>query len=277
MKGRKLVIATMHHKEKVIAPLLERALGVKCIVAKNFDSDILGTFTGEIERTVDPLTTARNKCLMAMELNNCDLAIASEGSFGAHPGIGFIHADDEILLLIDKKNNLEISVRELSIETNFNGQEVKTEEQLIKFAENAKFPTHGLIIRKSDGDSSEIIKGITNWEALKNSFKEIKRKYGTAYIETDMRAMYNPTRMKVIAKATQKLIDKINSCCPSCNIPGFGVTKVKPGLPCSLCGFPTQSSLAYEYKCKSCNFIDELIFPHGKEKEDPTYCNNCNP
>ncbi len=277
MKGRKLVIATMHHKENVIAPLLERALGVKCIVAKNFDSDLLGTFSGEVERTFDPLTTAKNKCLMAMKLNNCDLAIASEGSFGAHPSIGFVHADDEILVLIDTQNNLEISVRELTIETNFNGQEISTERELIKFAENVKFPTHGVIIRKAKGDNSEIIKGITNWELLNKSFKEIKRKYGTAYIETDMRAMYNPTRMKVIAKATQKLIDKINSSCPTCNIPGFGVIKAKPGLPCSLCSFPTQSTLAYEYKCKSCGFTEDKMFPHGKIHEDPTYCNICNP
>ena len=79
LKGRTLVIATKHHKEKVIAPLLERELGVNCIVAQNFDSDILGTFTGEVERFFDALTTAKNKCLMAMESNNCDLAIASEG------------------------------------------------------------------------------------------------------------------------------------------------------------------------------------------------------
>lgn len=47
---RKLVIATKHHKEKVIAPLIEKVLGVECFVGKNFDTDTLGTFTGEVER-----------------------------------------------------------------------------------------------------------------------------------------------------------------------------------------------------------------------------------
>ena len=110
-KGRKLLIATKHDKEKVIAPILEKELGVTCFVAENFDTDVLGTFTGEVERKDDPITTARNKCLMAMELNNCDLAIASEGSFGPHPAIFFVHADDEMLLFIDKKNDLEIIAR----------------------------------------------------------------------------------------------------------------------------------------------------------------------
>ena len=110
-KGRKLIIATKHGKEKVIAPFLEQGLGVKCFVAIDLDTDKLGTFTGEVERNDDPLTTARNKCYMAMDLTNCDLAIASEGSFGPHPTIFFIPADDEILIFVDKINGVEIIVR----------------------------------------------------------------------------------------------------------------------------------------------------------------------
>jgi len=276
-EGRTLVIATKHEKEKVIAPVLEKELGVKCVVAENFDTDILGTFTGEIEREHDPITTARNKCLMAMELNNCDLAVASEGSFGPHPTIFFVHADDEILLFVDKKNDLEIISRELSTDTNFNGQEIKTEEQLKDFAERAKFPGHGLIIRKAKEDFTEIIKGITNWEKLKAIFHRFIEKYGTAFIETDMRAMYNPTRMKVIEKATKKLTDKINSRCPQCNTPGFGITDRKAGLPCSLCGFKTRSTLSYLYTCQKCAYTKEEMYPNNKTTEDPMYCNMCNP
>jgi hypothetical protein len=47
-KNRRLLIATKHEKEKVIA-LLEKN-GVICFVNENFDTDLLGTFTGEIER-----------------------------------------------------------------------------------------------------------------------------------------------------------------------------------------------------------------------------------
>ena len=85
--GRTLLVATMHEKEKVIAPIFEKELGLKCITPFNFNSDALGTFTGEIERKDDALNTARKKCFIAMELNNCDMAISSEGSFGPHPVI----------------------------------------------------------------------------------------------------------------------------------------------------------------------------------------------
>ncbi|CAN5510883.1 hypothetical protein BH10BAC4_BH10BAC4_23470 [soil metagenome] len=103
-KGRNLIIATKHQKEKVIAPIVQKYLGVNCIVAENFDTDIFGTFTGEVERADDPIITARKKCLRAMELTGADLAIASEGSFGAHPNFFFVPADDEIILLMDQKN-----------------------------------------------------------------------------------------------------------------------------------------------------------------------------
>jgi len=276
-QGRNLVIATKHEKEKVIAPILESQLGVKCFVPSDLDTDKLGTFTGEVDRKEDSITTARNKCLMAMGLTNCDLAIASEGSFGSHPTIFFAAADDEFLVLIDKKNNIEISARELSLETNFNGSEIKTIDELKEFAVKSNFPSHGLILRKSKDDLNEITKGITDEKLLNKTFFELIKNYGTAYIETDMRAMFNPSRLKVIEKTTKKLVEKIKSLCPNCDTPGFGIVDRKAGLRCEQCNFPTRSTLSYIYNCQKCNYKREVEFPNGKKTEDPMYCDICNP
>jgi hypothetical protein len=276
-KNRRLLIATKHEKEKVIAPILEKNLGVTCFTNKNFDTDTLGTFSGEIEREFDPIATARKKCLLAMDASDCDLGVASEGSFGAHPSIFFASADDEFLIFIDKKNNLEIIVRELSMETNFNGKEIETEKDLFDFAESVKFPSHGLILRRSKNDNSEIIKGITDLIQLQKAFKKLLKKSNTIYSETDMRALYNPSRMKVIEAATQKLIIKINSSCHQCSTPGFGITDSKKGLECDLCGSPTNSILSHIYVCQHCNYTTEEIYPHTKTSADPMYCDYCNP
>lgn len=276
-KGRKLIIATKHNKESVIAPIFEKDLGVNCFVVENYDTDVLGTFSGEVERELDPIATARKKCLLAMEINNCDLGVASEGSFGPHPTIFFANADDEFLIFIDKKNNLEIIAREISMETNFNGNEISTEEELLKFAETVNFPSHGLILRKSKNDKTDIIKGITSLANLKKAFELISQNSPNIYVETDMRAMYNPTRMTVIKAATQKLVDKINCSCPNCNTPGFEVTEAKKGLKCSLCGSATRSTLSYIYSCKKCDFKKEKMYPNNKTAEDPMYCDFCNP
>ncbi|MEZ4777059.1 MAG: DUF6671 family protein [Bacteroidia bacterium] len=275
--GRNLIIATKHKKESVIAPILEKELGVICFTDETFDTDTLGTFTGEIERELDPVATVRKKCLMAMALSNCDLGVASEGSFGAHPSMFFANADDEFVIFIDKANHLEIIARELSTETNFNGKEIENENDLLNFAESVKFPSHGLILRKSKTDNSDIIKGITNLPDLKKAFHLLYKKFSRVYVETDMRAMYNPSRLKVIETATQKLVDKVNSCCPQCKMPGFGITEAKKGLECSLCGSPTNSTLSYIYRCQKCDFTKEEMYPHKKTKEDPMYCDYCNP
>lgn len=276
-ENRKLVIATKHEKEKVIAPILEKHLGVQCFTPKNFDTDVLGTFSGEIERELDPIATLRKKCLLAMEASNCDLGIASEGSFGNHPTLFFAKADDEIVIFIDQKNNIEIIARELSMETNFNGEEITTEEELLEFAEVTHFPSHALILRKTKTDNNNIIKGISSLKDLKDAFYKLKEKDKTVFVETDMRAMFNPTRMKVIEKATEKLIQNIISCCPQCETPGFVVTTVKKGLKCSLCGSPTQSTLSHIYNCQKCGYSKEEMHPNKKTTEDPMYCDFCNP
>jgi hypothetical protein len=276
-KGRRLIIATRHKKEQVIAPLFEKAFDVKCFTDQSFDTDSFGSFSGEIERTLGPVETARQKCLAAMKKNDCDLGIASEGSFGPHPSIFLINADDEFIIFIDKKNNIEVIARELSPSTNFNGQVVQSEKELMEFADSIGFPEHGLILRHSKEDTTELHKGIVDEESLKNLFKSLKSKYGKAYVETDMRAMYNPTRMQVIQKAASKLVEQLKSKCPKCHMPGFTVAEVVSGLKCKLCGQPTRSTLSFVYLCKHCKCREEELYPHQKTTEDPMYCDFCNP
>lgn len=276
-KGRRLLIATKHNKEQVIRPVFQESLGVSCFVPEDFDTDVFGTFTGERERKADPISTARDKCLQAMDLYNADLGIASEGSFGPHPSLFFAYANEEILVFIDRKNDLEIVAKALSTETNFDGAEVGTEEQLLAFAERVRFPSHALILREAKSVYAGEIKGITDWDQLKTSFRQLLERHGRVYVETDMRALYNPSRMQVIKEAAQKLLKKVQSCCPQCGTPGFSVSSTDPGLPCGLCGTPTRSTLSYTYTCQQCSFSSEEMYPHKKFTEDPMYCDTCNP
>lgn len=276
-KGRRLVIATKHKKEDIIGPLLEESLGVQCFVNAQFDSDQFGTFTGEIKRETNSLATARRKCIAAMELSNCDLGIASEGSFGPHPSIFLLNSDHEIVILMDKKNNLEVIAQEISADTNLAGKEIKNEGELKKFAKQLKFPSHGMILRDSIHSNHRLIKGISNDQDLKNAFKEIKKQFGSVYAESDMRALYNPSRMKAISIVTCELIKNLQSACPSCHTPGFVISDAKIGLPCSWCELPTNSVLSYIYTCQRCQYSKEQLYPNNKETEDPGYCNYCNP
>ena len=275
-KGRRLAIATKHGKEQVIAPRLE-AMGIEVFVPGHFDTDRFGTFSGEIERSLDPLETARLKCRGACDQYNCTLAIASEGSFGPHPTMFFIPADDEILVLLDLEHDIEIKVREISTKTNFSGTSCSSWDQAKQFAERILFPSHGLIVRKEHGDMGDIVKGVHEWSELEIAVKTRLDKYGQVFLETDMRAMYNPTRMSVIEKAAEKLLDSMSRLCPQCQMPGFEIVDVRPGLPCSQCASPTKSTLAWIYQCQKCKYQQEVKFPKGKSSEDPMYCDWCNP
>lgn len=276
-KSRTLVIGTKHRKELVIAPLVENALGVRCVVGHKIDTDIFGTFTGEVERTTDPLTTLRNKCLYTLQQTGYNLAIASEGSFGAHPSIPFLPANEEWLMLMDTKNNIEIFVREISTDTNFSSAGCKSLQQVKEFAKQVGFPTHGLILKPAEGVVTDMVKGIVTPEVLEAEGMRLLEKYGEVFAETDMRALYNPTRMRVIEKAAEKLVNKITSLCPQCNWPGFDVINYKTGLPCELCGTPTRSIISYTYGCTGCGYQKEALFPHQKEFESAGYCDVCNP
>ena len=148
-EGREICIATMHGKEKVIGPALEEAFKMKYSVAA-FDTDLLGTFSGEVERLLTPLEAAREKCRLALEKHDSEIAIASEGSFGTHPTLYFMPTDEEIVLLVDRKNDLEIAVKHTSLQTNYGYFSTESDESLAEFLKRVKFPSHALIVKTAD-------------------------------------------------------------------------------------------------------------------------------
>lgn len=278
---RLAVIATMHHKEKVIAPLLAQELGIRVIVPQGFNTDMFGTFTREIKRPAQQIATARLKAQKALEITGESLAIASEGSFTPHPLVPYIYANREIVILLDKTNDLEIIGEEFSTETNFNHQVVDNLEDAYEFAHKIGFPQHGIVIwfEVAENLQPEIIKGINTEENLIDAvkFALVNSPNQKIHLETDMRAVYNPTRMKNIAKATQNLLHKISSCCPQCQTPGFEITERIPGLICESCHMPTELTRAVVYKCQKCGFREEKLFPNGQEFANPAQCMYCNP
>jgi hypothetical protein len=75
-ENRIAVLATMHQKEKAIAPLLASELGMRAIVPAQFDTDRFGTFTREIERIGTQIEAARLKAQAALNLTGEMIAIA---------------------------------------------------------------------------------------------------------------------------------------------------------------------------------------------------------
>ncbi|HTL89793.1 MAG TPA: DUF6671 family protein [Leptolyngbya sp.] len=280
-QNRVAVLATMHGKEQAIAPILESEFGLKIQVPAEFDTDRFGTFTREIDRSGTQLEAARKKSLDAIAQTGADLAIASEGSFAPHPAFPMLAYDRELVILIDVLNGLEIVGEAISTETNFNHCRVSNFDQANQFAIKIGFPEHKLIVmvHRDSTDPNDIFKSIADFDQLREivAIALDRSVTGTIHLETDMRAMHNPSRMHTIAQATRDLAEKLNQCCPNCSIPGFTVVQTRNGLLCRWCGEPTDLTLSEICRCQKCGFEQENLYPNQIKAADPMYCPACNP
>jgi hypothetical protein len=277
--NRQAILATMHRKEQVIAPLFEQALGLTVRVIPHLDTDTFGTFTREVPRPGTQIEAARLKAQRALELTGTSLAIASEGTFFPDPMLPWGGCDREIVILLDREQDFEIVAEVTSRNTNYAQQTVATVEAALAFAERVGFPEHGLVVMEQAKQSPKqaLFKGITAKAELIEAVQTLLNQQGTAHLETDMRALYNPTRMQVIAQATQRLIQKLQQPCPRCGYPGFDVVKHLPGLPCSWCRRPTSLIQQEVHQCMQCDYSETKMPPHGLTDADPAHCPNCNP
>ena len=272
-----ICLATMHKKEQVIAPILAHELADSIIVPSGFDSNQFGTFHGSISRKKSAKSTVKEKCLTAMNQFGFHKGLASEGSFGPHPSIPFLPYNEEWIVYIDLDQDLEIYGKYASSETNYWTGEVSSIKELEERAKNLLFPDHNLILSANEEGKSVFKKDFNSWETLKDSGYQLLRTNETISVQTDMRAMNNPTRMKNIAKATRALVDNYRSKCPQCEKSGFSVTNTVAGLPCQLCQFPSKMALSLIYQCSHCNFKEERDRPDGLKSIEPQYCDYCNP
>lgn len=278
--GRVLAMATMHGKEKVIGPSLVQALGlVGFEVIPDLDTDRFGSFSGEVERTMDPLAACIAKAKYGAELSGVDLIIASEGSFGPYPPAPFVPCDEEHLVLLDRRTNELFTHRHVSLRTIFGGGSFRTVAAVHEFAGRMQFPSHALVVRPTERwkVGQPVHKGIVSPSVLDRTVKELIDGYGEVWVETDMRAMVNPTRMEVIKEAAQGFANELSATCPACGTFWFRITGVRTGLPCSLCGSPTESIVAFERSCRDCVHKTFEPRPDGRTSEEPTHCGRCNP
>lgn len=277
-ENKSFSVATKHKKEIVFSNVFSQ-LGLSFVPAPEIDTDILGTFTGEVERKYSPLETAVHKAkLLAAKLNNVDFIIANEGTFGPHPYIPFVASDSEVIVLYDTKNENYFYIHDVSTETNFAEKEIVSFEQLHDFLEQVKFPSHALIVSAmSNNGVQHFEKAIQDKTVLKEAINRLfaLSKNGLVKVQTDMRAHLNPTRMNFIKQCTLKFVDELKNTCPKCDYPQFKIKRTERGLPCYNCNTPTQSINKYIYECVNCKYIEEKR--NEKEFEDPIYCEICNP
>lgn len=279
--GAVAALGTMHGKERVITPTLDAQLGLRVELMGGLDTDRFGTFTREIPRVGTPRETARAKARHALQAHgHARFGLSSEGSFGPHPYVPFFPGGVEMVLLVDSETSLELVGIDITMETNFGSSCVTSIDEALSFADKASFPSHGLIVIAGPTDKPDpelgITKGIVAPEDLELAVHQVLRLHGRAWIETDMRAHVNPTRMKSIDRAVLALARAAKSLCPACARPGYVATKRVDGLPCVECEAPTGKARAEIFECAGCDRREERSL-EGQSYATAYDCPQCNP
>lgn len=269
-------LLTKHGKEGAIGPRFQEALGAGVVHVDSFDTDTLGTFTRDVPRAGSQLDAARRKAELAIEMTGLEFGLGSEGSFVPGP-FGLAPLDLEVIVLVDRRLGIEIT----GVATAHGHQASGTfdsEERLEEFARQMLFPSHGLILRPNGPDDPRLFKDSPDFDSLAAAFRACAGLSvgGSVFAESDLRAHRNPTRMKTIGEACADLLRRMQTACPGCGKPGFGLAKKVPGLPCSWCGAPTNDFLGEEFKCPHCAYAEMRSIP-GRTKADPAHCPLCNP
>lgn len=269
----------MHGKETIMAPILHKWLGINLVRAGHVDTDAFGTFTGEIPRAGTMLEAARKKAKAAIDQTGCPLGVGSEGAFGPDPEMPFLASGSEIVLLYDARKDHEIYIHRKTI-TNFDHLVIHPDQDPAGFLRRTGFPGHAVIIKPEAGaEAHDIVKGLRDWALVAEQIKIMagRSSTGRAIIQTDMRAHYNPIRMKSIGLVTRRLALRARRLCPSCGLPGFGPVDVIRGLACAACAAPTPLIKAVIYSCRGCSCrMLRHARPHSYYA-DPRYCSQCNP
>ena len=275
--GHRVALLTQHGKDRVIAPLLDSALGCRVELVAGYDTDLLGTFTRDIARAGTQLEAARHKARIGMQLTGLRLGLASEGSFGLDPRIGMFPWNVEFLIWIDDVHELEV-VGVAQGKANFAHLLAKDWAAAEVFARQWGFPEHHMVVRPEREDDLRIRKGISSWEQLEAAFTSALEQSpsGLVFLEVDVRANANPTRLENIRLAADDLVKKLRSLCPECGAPGFWIVEHISGLPCEECGTPTQEPRADVLGCVKCQ---HRVTRERTDRStaDPGRCSYCNP
>lgn len=211
--GPPVLIATMHGKERVLGPLLS-ALGFRVVLPVGYDTDKLGTFSGDVRRPVSAREAALQKAYRVCDVTGIPRAVASEGSYRPcqkqFPGARNV----EVLAFVDREAGIEIVECMINAPTSFvkgrvppnlDAPEVQALLSAMGWPDVRALvvpndPGHGVIpglVFKGIGNEADLAAAFSACAAVSDD--------GWVHLETDLRAHMNPTRMASVSLIGERL------------------------------------------------------------------------
>lgn len=269
-------MATKHDKTTLVQPVLAEILELD-VIEVDVDTDALGTFSGEVERTASPRDTAIAKARMGMDASGHAIGVASEGTIGPSQSVPFLQVCTELVVLVDDIRGIVITGFEYAYDLIAVTKEVDATSDLADLLRRAQFPGHAMIVSALGASSPIVIKGIQDLAALHAAVRTCAEHspHGRARVETDLRAHKCPSRRPIIERAARHLANRAATACPACSTPGYGPVRDEIGVPCAWCGRETDTVRARVHGCVSC--LAEHLETIQTDPADPGRCTWCNP
>lgn len=271
-KTTQVGFTTKHQKELIIQDLLAE-LNVELVLAR-YDTDLLGTFSGEIPRLLSHQEAAQKKAELAIELLDLPIGLGSEGSIGSDPVVPFLNSDIETLAWVDRERGYQLLITHKSFDIVARQKLVTRAADIAELVDYFDLPNHAVIVKTPS--SGFLKKGISHIEDLKSALDAALKVSDEIAVETDFRAHLSPSRQQVIRECGMKLATALGSACPHCGNPGWMVTGHQYGLPCEHCELMVAKVAHSEIlSCPKC--------PHQEVRSlylqvaDPALCDACNP
>lgn len=280
-KPQPIALLTQHKKARWIAPELA-PLGLDVVTTSAYDTDLLGSFSGAVARSLTPLECAKRKAQLACELTGQRLGLGSEGSFGGGPMPGLVNWDEEVLALYDAQREIFVVAKASGPVALRDLGEAELASLATSLAEfdiaQAWLLHYQLKATDSAAASSGVIKDLHSAEAILQAISQLPQaRLARSHlrIQPDYRAMNCPPRQGYIKLAAAQLRARLSAECPACGELNFWQTGVQTGLPCRACQCPTQMPKAMITGCAHCGH--EQITPVAAPSADPIRCPICNP
>lgn len=212
--GLPVLIATMHGKEAVLGPILA-GLGFQVLLPIGYDTDALGTFSGDIRRPGTAFEAALEKARRACDATGVARAVSSEGTYRPSQTLFPGARNAELLAFVDRESGFECVEYVADTPTRFDKGRVPPDvhaSEVRALLKTIGWPqTRVLVVPHDPGEGvvmpEWVFKGIGDERELAEAF-EVCAGYSTdgwVHLETDLRAHMNPSRMASIALVGERL------------------------------------------------------------------------
>ena len=269
---RRALLVSHHAKAEVLGPVWAQH-GWE-LAEVDLDTDVLGTFSGDVPRRWPPLETARRKALLGRAHGDAPWLAASEGSVSADP---FAPARaSEIVVLVARSGEPLIAGFAASEAVEVTSMRVMPdtrEEDIAATAQRGLRGGHHLMVSRPDR-RRRAIGALAVPDQVLSACCQLGRD-AELLVQTDWRAHLCPSRRPLLEGAARDLLARFDTPCPSCGAPGFGPTEAIAGRRCASCERPTNEPRGYRWGCPWCHVVRERRSHDSPVPE--SRCEWCNP